>query len=330
MKRKLSIDVGWKVILRELQVSPEHVLRRAMLPEDCLNHADFLLTVEEYFRFWKSIEQEVNNPLFPLTIVTRSTPETFSPIMLTALCSANLMQAGQRMAKYKHMMQPTSLDIEVAANGDMTLTPRWLESQIEVPASLAYTEMAFFIHLARLGTRKPVNALRVVLPKFPHPQTLKQYEIYFGVTPEVGITHSITFMAEDVLRPFLTANDAICKAFEPELQRRLLEADMNSAMHERVKSLLIELMPSNKASIEAVSLRLAVSKRSLQRSLNSEGISFRDLLNQTRENLARHYLENTSKSGAEISQLLGFEDPNSFYRAFQNWTGKRPESLRNI
>jgi AraC-like DNA-binding protein len=33
-------------------------------------------------------------------------------------------------------------------------------------------------------------------------------------------------------------------------------------------------------------------------------------------------------SGAGISFLLGFEDPNSFFRAFHRWTGSTPEQAR--
>jgi len=71
-----------------------------------------------------------------------------------------------------------------------------------------------------------------------------------------------------------------------------------------------------------------MSKRTLQRRLEAEGASFRALLNASRENLARHYLRNTTLSGGEIAFLLGFEDPNSFYRAFQGWTGQTPEGVR--
>ena len=33
-------------------------------------------------------------------------------------------------------------------------------------------------------------------------------------------------------------------------------------------------------------------------------------------------------SSAEISFLLGYEDPNSFFRAFHAWTGQTPERAR--
>ena len=74
--------------------------------------------------------------------------------------------------------------------------------------------------------------------------------------------------------------------------------------------------------------KLALSKRTLQRRLHRENTTFQEILNSTREDLARHYLARTSLSGAEISYLLGFEDPNSFFRAFHTWTGQTTEQVR--
>jgi len=51
-------------------------------------------------------------------------------------------------------------------------------------------------------------------------------------------------------------------------------------------------------------------------------------LDALRNSLAHHYLHNSSLSGTEISFLLGFEDPNSFVRAFQTWTGSTPQAVR--
>jgi transcriptional regulator GlxA family with amidase domain len=48
----------------------------------------------------------------------------------------------------------------------------------------------------------------------------------------------------------------------------------------------------------------------------------------TREELAKHYLKSSDLTGAEISFLLGFEDPNSFFRSFHTWTGETPEHAR--
>jgi AraC-like DNA-binding protein len=116
--------------------------------------------------------------------------------------------------------------------------------------------------------------------------------------------------------------------FEPDLRRRLSELEDTATMGERVSALLLELLPSGEASIEAVASRLAISKRTLQRRLEEENENFRGLVTRTREHLAQYYLTQTKLSSGEIAFLLGFDDPNSFFRAFHEWTGKTPETVR--
>ncbi|WBM80227.1 helix-turn-helix domain-containing protein [Cryobacterium breve] len=64
----------------------------------------------------------------------------------------------------------------------------------------------------------------------------------------------------------------------------------------------------------------------MQRKLKAEGTSFQEILHRTREALARHYLSQEAMTTGEIAFLLGFDDPRSFYRAFQSWTGLTPRS----
>ena len=78
----------------------------------------------------------------------------------------------------------------------------------------------------------------------------------------------------------------------------------------------------------AVSHKLTVSSRTLQRQLHGEGTSYQAVLADTREHLARHYLGQGTLRTSEIAYLLGYDDTNSFYRAFRTWTGTTPESLK--
>jgi AraC-like DNA-binding protein len=139
---------------------------------------------------------------------------------------------------------------------------------------------------------------------------------------------TIEFHAADAKAPFLTARGGMWSFFEPELRRRLGELDAGASVAERVRSALLELLPSGRAAVPAVASRLGISARTLQRRLQDDGTSFQRVLDTTREELARHYLGSTAMPGAEISFLLGFEDPNSFFRAFHDWTGVTPEQLR--
>ena len=139
----------------------------------------------------------------------------------------------------------------------------------------------------------------------------------------------VVFSAEDARRPFLTANHGMWSFFEPGLRQRLADLDRHATTADRVRSALLEALPAGELSMQAVCRKLGVSSRTLQRRLQEEGTSFQQTLDKMRNSLAHHYLQNSVMSGAEIAFLLGFEDPNSFIRAFQGWTGSTPNAVRS-
>ena len=73
-----------------------------------------------------------------------------------------------------------------------------------------------------------------------------------------------------------------------------------------------------------------MSPRALQRALKDNGTPYRQLVDQVRNDQAHAYLRSTSFSDGEIAFLLGFEDPNSFYRAFRTWNGMSPRQFRHL
>lgn len=119
--RFFSLDVGWQALLKDFGLRPEHVLRRAGLPEDLLSRSAQEISTEDYFKFWKSLEEEASDPMFPLRLVELVSADTFSPPLFAALCSANLMQGVQRLSKYKQLVAPMSLEVEVHPGGPVRL-----------------------------------------------------------------------------------------------------------------------------------------------------------------------------------------------------------------
>jgi AraC-like DNA-binding protein len=71
-----------------------------------------------------------------------------------------------------------------------------------------------------------------------------------------------------------------------------------------------------------------MSVRTLQRRLSAEAACFADLLDDVRHFMAQEYLSADHLSLMEVAFLLGFSEPNSFFRAFRRWTGTTPDSYR--
>lgn len=324
MHNSYALDTTWRTLLRDLGAVPADVLRRARLADDLLQHPSARLGAEDYYRLWNSIEAETKDAVFPIRLCEAIRSESFSPPLFAALCSPNFVVAAQRISQYKALVAPMRLDL-VQTQDVVTVELSWPDPP-SPPTSLVMMELLFCVTLLRMGTREPIRPVQVTTAQLP--DAVAPYEAFLGASVLPGRTHRVTFTAADATRPFLTSNEPLWAAFEPELRRRLADLDEPASTGERVRAALLEALPSGLASMEAVAKKLALSKRTLQRRIEAEGTSFQRILSETRADLARHYLDNTAMPVAEISFLLGFSEPNSFHRAFRTWTGTTPDRAR--
>lgn len=320
-----AIDTTWRTLLKDLGVSTANVLRRAGLADDFLQLPSARLGSEDYYRLWDSIEAESGDPLLPIRLCEAVRSESFSPPLFAALCSPNLLVAARRIAQYKKLIAPVRLEI-LETRDTVTVEFNWLDAPLLPPVSFVTMELLFCVTLARMGTREHIRPVEVTTTVLPSP--VAPYDAFLGVRLQRGTSHRASFTRADATRPFLTSNEPMWAAFEPELRQRLADLEGPVTATRRVRAALLEGLPSGLVTMEAIAGKLTLTKRTLQRRIEDEGTSFQQILKETREALARHYLERTALPAAEISFLLGFDEPNSFYRAFRSWTGKTPDQIR--
>ncbi|GAD02829.1 AraC family transcriptional regulator [Agarivorans albus] len=322
---KFPLHQGWQVMLTDFGISPSELLRIAKLPADLFSREGAMLTSSEYFRFWNSLDQLVGDRDIALCFADSFCVEAFDPPIFASLCSPNFKVALMRLQQFKPLIAPLKLEIET--DQELTrLSLQPLDKQQSLCRSLVLMEAVFFTQLLRTATRKHIQPLSVTCPKGI--TAGQQYQAYFGVAVSSGDTLSLAFRTSDTEQAFLTENNGMWNIFEPELKKRLSQIESNVATEQRVKSALLELIPSGQVSIENVASELAMSKRTLQRKLSAEQVNYQGVLNQTRQELAEFYLSRTVISSYEVSFLLGFHEATSFYRAFAAWTGRTPEQYR--
>jgi AraC-like DNA-binding protein len=323
--KRFAVDPGWQVLLKDMGLDLEAVLKSAQLPADLFSRKNAALSAPEYFRVWNAAHEASNDPSFPLRVGQAVSIESFHPLFFAVLCSPNLNVGMKRLSQFKRLVGPMTVCISESPDST-TITLDCLDADNPIPTTMIGMELVFMVNLARLGTRERVEPMSVSADvALPNREI---YAEYFGVPVTHGENNSIKFSASDARRPFVTENVPMWNFFEPELRRRLSDIEKEEGFVVRVRSSLLELLPSGQCSMDAVAKKLAVSKRTLQRRLSEESTTFQVELNKTREKLARHYLSKSDLSGAQISYLLGFEDPNSFCRAYHSWTGQTPNQSR--
>ena len=325
MKYRFVLDASWRLIAHELGISALDILRGAGLPEDAFSRDEFPLSSEQFFAFWTSLESLVGDPLFPLKLGRIVVGSAFTPLVFSALCSPDLHVATERLSIYKRLAAPVYVEPE-ALDDRLRVRVSWIESSTQPPPSLLTMEFVLLVQLARTATRSTVRPLRI--SSTTPLESQDDYRAFFGTPVESGDRQFIDFSLDDAHRPFLTSNDTMWASFEPDLRRRLGELDNTATTADRVRAALLEALPSGRTSRGAVAKILAMSERSLSRALRREGTTFRDLVAAVRRELALHYLTGSKVPSAEIAFLLGYDDVNSFYRAFRDWTGTTPEQVR--
>jgi AraC-like DNA-binding protein len=62
--------------------------------------------------------------------------------------------------------------------------------------------------------------------------------------------------------------------------------------------------------------------------LSADSVTYQELLDQVRSDLAVDYLRNSLLTVEQIAQLVGYGEAASFRKAFRRWTGKAPGEYR--
>jgi AraC-like DNA-binding protein len=114
---------------------------------------------------------------------------------------------------------------------------------------------------------------------------------------------------------------AVC---ERELQSRT----RTYTLRERVVQLLGPLLHGSEPELDDIARQLNLPAWTLRRKLAEEGTGFRQLLADTRRDLAVAYIRDTELSFGEIAYLLGFSSAEAFQRAFKRWCNSTPGEYR--
>ena len=91
---------------------------------------------------------------------------------------------------------------------------------------------------------------------------------------------------------------------------------------------ITKLLPVRYPTLDHVASLLGVPVRTLQRRLQQDGVSYSQLVEQTRLESACRLLGAPTVRILEIAATLGYADPASFTRAFHRWTGMSPRAYR--
>lgn len=308
--------------LEETGVSVAAVLRRAGLPQDLFQQTRVLVKTEELFALWRAIGEVSRDPAIGLKLGTETRTERFHPSAIAALSTASFGIAVSHMARYKQLTCPEEMLGETDGD-EWSIRFRWLLAVEEEPQALIEYCFAWLQTIARHGSGRVLSPVRV---EFVQPRShVKVIEGHFGCPVVCGSSrNAIVFRAVDAQCPFVTRNAELLEMLAPQFEEQLKQCQNQDGFTALVRGAIQEKLTGHRPAIEDVARTLHMSPRTLQRKLQEAGSSYQRVLDQARHQLACYYLSNSVLELNEAAYLLGYEDANSFVRAFRGWEGVPP------
>ncbi|WP_085308125.1 AraC family transcriptional regulator [Planktotalea arctica] len=163
----------------------------------------------------------------------------------------------------------------------------------------------------------------------PAPRVIAHHEAYFGCPVFFDSNHDALLISAESINRANTLGDAgITQFLQQHLDQELAQITGTKSLNERTKDTIARALSEGLPKMEDVARNLGMSVRSLHRRLADDGMTFRTLTENTRQELAEGLLRDERYSIAEVAFLTGFSEQSSFNRAFKRWAGDTPATYR--
>jgi AraC-like DNA-binding protein len=329
-----TIDAVWvKFVAKRLErqgLSATDLLRRAEVKPYVLNQKSARIPFYQHAALLDLAAKATENGCFGLDLAAnQGDPRDNGLLVYTALSSKTLGEALRVLKRYFHVLNE-AIDVSVEFSPrEVTIDYRLSDARLATPRQAMEFGAANFVRTLRFLTN---SRLRPVEVKFRHSRDheLAKFERFFGCPVRFGTRHnSLTFSRRQLALPLATADKRLHGLLTGYCEEILASREDSSPdLRHRVERIIARLLCRGEAETGAVAHELGMSVRTLARRLGDLGVSFGQILDELRHDLAVRYLRDPNLSLSQIAFLLGYSELSAFSHAFRRWTRTTPGEWR--
>lgn len=312
----------------EYGIDPEPIFLQADLPLASPESPQLRYPLAKIRELWALSREASGDEVIGLKTGRYAKPAHFYAFGYSWLASSTLLGAMQRLTRYFQLMSTASVIISLTETADSyALTAVFPDESNAPPLDGIDCGTTAILALCDIVAEKKIRPIRVESIRSPN-EHAEAYREALGApirfNADAGALH---FDKADMRAPLPHGAPDIAKATDRIAEQYIETLDPHKVASQ-VRRLLIDLLPSGKVGQELVSSSLNRSASTLQRQLQGEGMTYREVLEGTQRNLAETYLRDRKHSHAQIAYLLGFSEQSNFSRAFKRWTSMTPRQYQ--
>lgn len=241
-------------------------------------------------------------------------------LLLSSETVANALQGFQRYQRLLH-----DGDRATASLQDGCLRLSWTTDY--GPSSRLSDEVLVvgMLTFIRQITGRPDLSPQAVHFSFAEPSVVKPYEQVLGCPVFFQQTQTAILIDPEYLAlPVNNHNAGLKQLLEQQAQALMDVLPQTESFVQSLRTALLKALQSGEPTSRCVARLLHLSERTLFRRLEEHQLAFKEVLAQTRMQLAKEYLSEGRLTHSEIALLLGYSEQSAFSRAFKRESGLSP------
>jgi len=319
------------IAARESAKAVRRVFAGEGVPLALIEHRQHKIPLATLARLFERAAHEVGDWRLGLDVGLGHPPREYGLWARYAMQAPTLGRAISRVARTLHVHQTGSV-MRIAPRSDGRVAWEYWHPGIELPDFRQHTDhlAPVMIRFARAYLGPDWRPLGVEVG-YPRPNEASQLEAATD-TSWIFERH-----CQAILMPASALQAAIPQGREPLPENRLIGyADVVAetsfeATHTQVADIATVIalrLLEGSSDIAGAASMLGTGRRTLQRRLEEQGLSYRSLVMQIRMRRAKSLIQETEASLKQIGMELGYADPAHFTRAFTSYYGFPPSWLR--
>jgi AraC-like DNA-binding protein len=313
-------------VLRALGASPARVFEKAGVDLSLFDDPEAVIPLASVGHLVQQAVATTGCQHFGLLVGQQGGLQSLGLVGLVVRYSPDVGTALRRLGLYLHLYHGGQVT-EVAEDEHLaTLTYAFCQPDIDAVDQIEDGALAIMCNMLRTLCGPGWHPIEVRLAHRA-PDNVRPFARFFQAPLRFNAEQSALVMPADLLHLRLPdAGDELRRLLRKEIEE--LEARHGDDFPAQVRSVLRAALLTGHAHADQVAGLFSIHSRTMTRRLEAFGCNFKTLVEETRLEIAREMLQNTSLDVSHISASLDYSDARAFTRAFRRWTGTTPAVWR--
>lgn len=327
MIRTGALD-GFEQLVKDLNGDPETLLDKCGLSSQDLKAPDTMIPFNIMVELLELSASQLDKPDFGLTLGIQQDVDALGNLGLLMLHCTNVREALTSTQRYiaAHSQAEYWRLIEL---GDLAYLERFSVSQ-EVSHARQFKELSFGVCLKLMKTIIKGSVVMERL-EFAHApiSDIAVYKRLFGCDVLFNQEHDRLVVKRHYLDYEI---ETLSTDNKQRLEQGLLTtlSQYGDDIERQITAIILQSLGGQTLNLESVAKLLNMNKRTLQRRLKVNQLSFKSILSNVRLKTACWHLEASSMDITLLSEILGYSDISAFSKAFKQETGLAPLKWRQL